>query len=95
MFGTAGDAVVHSLVPHMAGRGIAPGLCAVAFWRVGKGCVGFFGDVNAEPATLQIVTTLARLQCPIWTKRYVVERDGMLKRTPARFRTPTPTDVSD
>lgn len=33
---------------------------AIAFWHAGSGCVGYFGDVNSERHTMEIVAILAR-----------------------------------
>jgi hypothetical protein len=61
LFGTTEESSSYSLVPHMRGVPIDTGLAAVAFGRYGeKGTVSFFGDVNFEDETLQIMSVIAR-----------------------------------
>jgi len=60
LFGTTDDSQSYSLVPHMSGHKIEKGKTAVAFGKYGSGTVSFFGDVNHEHATIQIMTVIAR-----------------------------------
>jgi len=57
LFGSGTGAVSQSMV--FAPQELDPGMCAVAVGEYGAGYVGFFGDVNAEDSTQQIVATLA------------------------------------
>ena len=69
LYGTADDARTYSMVPSMAARSLEPGLCSIAFARCGAGCFGFFGDVNAEEDTQDIVTALVGQRLPLWPQR--------------------------
>ncbi|OEU06918.1 hypothetical protein FRACYDRAFT_252548 [Fragilariopsis cylindrus CCMP1102] len=60
LFGTTDDSQSYSLVPSMSGHRIEEGKTAVAFGKYGSGTVSFFGDVNHEHATIQIMTVIAR-----------------------------------
>lgn len=60
LFGTTSSSVSHSNVPFMAGEGLEEGLAAVAFGKFGEGSVSFFGDVNAETNTCDIMAVIAR-----------------------------------
>ena len=61
LFGTTGDSVLISLVSGMAGQDIEEGQCAIALGEFGGGSVSFFGDVNAEESTVQIMAVIARV----------------------------------
>lgn len=60
LFGTTEDAVSYSLVPGFGGVKIGAGKVAIAHGRYGEGTVSFFGDVNFEDETLQIMAVIAR-----------------------------------
>jgi len=60
LFGTADNAASYSLVPSMQGRSIGSGQVAIAVSQYGEGTVSFFGDVNFEDETLQIMAIVAR-----------------------------------
>ena len=60
LFGTSSESRSYSLVPMMAGQDIDEGLCAIAVGKCGEGSVSFFGDVNAEDDTCNIMSIIAR-----------------------------------
>jgi len=60
LFGTTSESRTQSLVPFMAGQPIEEGVATVAFAQYGEGTVAFFGDVNLETPTLDIMAVLAR-----------------------------------
>lgn len=53
----------HSLVPMMHGVPVEEGKCALASGTLGQGRVSFFGDVNAEEWTLDVVSGMAKVSC--------------------------------
>jgi len=53
-------AVAYSLVPGFAGASIEEGMCPVAVSRFGSGTLIFFGDVNAESETINILISLGQ-----------------------------------
>ena len=63
MLSAAPDSVTHSMVPSMAGVPVGQDKCAVASGEFGRGRISFFGDVNAEPETLEAVAGMARVSC--------------------------------
>ena len=62
VYGAVPGSVTHSGVPSMAGVAVAPGMCAVALGGYGErgGRVGFWGDVNFEEETLQVLVELIK-----------------------------------
>eukprot|EP00040_Diaphanoeca_grandis_P015057 m.76646 g.76646 ORF g.76646 m.76646 type:complete len:421 (-) comp24920_c0_seq3:204-1466(-) len=69
LFGTPSNASVHSLVPHMQGTPLKPNLCPFALGQFGAGCIGFFGDVNAEKPTMTTVGVVVNQRLPAWATR--------------------------
>lgn len=59
LFGTTDDSTSYSLVPSMQGKKIGTGQVGIALGRYGEGSVSFFGDVNHETETLQIMAIIA------------------------------------
>mmetsp|Transcript_11043 Transcript_11043/g.16267 ORF Transcript_11043/g.16267 Transcript_11043/m.16267 type:complete len:288 (-) Transcript_11043:154-1017(-) len=60
LFGTSEESTTYSLVPHMSGRDVDEGKCAIALGKCSEGSVSFFGDVNAEEDTCAIMAIIAR-----------------------------------
>ncbi|KAK1733119.1 hypothetical protein QTG54_016257 [Skeletonema marinoi] len=60
LFSTSDDSRSYSLVPMMSGRDIEGGQSAVAVGKYGEGSVSYFGDVNAEDETCDVMAIIAR-----------------------------------
>ena len=60
LFSTSDESRSYSLVPMMGGREIEASQSAVSLGKYGKGSVSYFGDVNAEEETCDIIATIAR-----------------------------------
>ena len=59
LFGAQEGARSYSLVPGFGGVEIDESNTAVAFARYGEGTVSYFGDVNHEQETLEIMSVIA------------------------------------
>ena len=59
LFASVDGATTYSLVPGFGGRTVQEGSTAVAWAKVGEGTVSFFGDVNYEEPTLDIMSVIA------------------------------------
>lgn len=60
LFGTTENSRSYSLVPFMRDHEIGEGQCAIAHGQFGEGSISFFGDVNAEQETCDIIAVIAR-----------------------------------
>ena len=60
LFSTSDESRSYSLVPMMSGRDIEGGQSAVALGKYGEGSISYFGDVNAEEETCDIMAIIAR-----------------------------------
>ena len=60
VYGAGSSSVTLSLVPMMAGESVNEGMCSLAAASFGEGVVVFFGDVNAETCTTDVIVALAK-----------------------------------
>jgi hypothetical protein len=60
LFGTDDNLRSHSLVPGFGGQTVATGQAVFTLARVGEGTVTFFGDMNAEDMTTDILCLVAK-----------------------------------
>ena len=60
LFSTLDETKSYSLVPMMSGQDIEGGQSAIALGKCVDGSVSFFGDVNAEDETCDIMAVIAR-----------------------------------
>jgi len=60
LYGSMDDDASHFVVPEMAGVPIGSGSVAVAYGKYGQGTVSFFGDVNYEEQTLELMAVIAK-----------------------------------
>lgn len=60
LFASTDESVTYSPVPIMAGESVGQGKAAVVFAKHGAGTISFFGDVNFEDSTLEIMAVIAR-----------------------------------
>jgi hypothetical protein len=60
LFGTNDSSRSYSLVPGFGGQTVAADQAVFTLARVGEGTVTFFGDVNAEDTTMDILSLVAK-----------------------------------
>eukprot|EP01025_Chloroclados_australasicus_P030474 TRINITY_DN3057_c1_g3_i1.p1 TRINITY_DN3057_c1_g3~~TRINITY_DN3057_c1_g3_i1.p1 ORF type:complete len:260 (-),score=11.60 TRINITY_DN3057_c1_g3_i1:321-1100(-) len=61
VFETNNSSTTMSLVPFMSDVTMQPGMCPLAMGKFQEGFIGFFGDVNAEKSTVDIISEICKV----------------------------------